>query len=224
MKSQDSKTIVDQIVNSITGDIIDGKYKAGDRLPNEYELVESLQAGRNSVREAMKILSAMGIVEVRRGDGTYVRSQMSPTMFDTVIYSMIYGDSTAESLVELREILDEAALRMACAKATQAEIDAMYANVDAMETALKSGDLDQVKKLDLEFHMQLLETSRNPFFIRMVRGVYTIFEKAIAEKLEQDQSDSLAAYYHRNMLHCIETRDYANISRVVQESLKNIAG
>ena len=62
------KTIVDQIINTLTESIIRGDYKSGSKLPSEFELMEELQVSRNSLREAMKILATMGIVEIKRGD------------------------------------------------------------------------------------------------------------------------------------------------------------
>lgn len=68
LKPIGQKTIVDQIINTIIDSIIKGNYKAGTKLPSEYELIEEMQVSRNSLREAMKILSTMGIVEIKRGD------------------------------------------------------------------------------------------------------------------------------------------------------------
>ena len=104
LKPIGQKTIVDQIIGTIIESIIKGNYKAGTKLPSEYELIEEMQVSRNSLREAMKILSTLGIVEIKRGDGTYVCSQVNPSVFDRVVYSMIYDTSTSGELRELREI------------------------------------------------------------------------------------------------------------------------
>lgn len=67
LKPIGQKTIVDQIINTIIDSIVRGDYKAGTKLPSEYELIEEMQVSRNSLREAMKILSTMGIVEIKEG-------------------------------------------------------------------------------------------------------------------------------------------------------------
>ncbi len=86
----ESETVVKLVIDRITSAIISGQYKIGEKLPSEYELIEELQVSRNSLREAMKILSAMGVVDIKRGDGTYICSQINPNMFDSVIYSLIF--------------------------------------------------------------------------------------------------------------------------------------
>ena len=125
--------IVDQIIARINDSIISGQYRAGEKLPNEYELMEELQVSRNSLREAFKILSAMGIIEIRRGDGTYVCSEVKPSAFDSVIYSVIYDMSTNEELVEMRRILDESILHMAIRNAVEEDIRILHENLDDME-------------------------------------------------------------------------------------------
>lgn len=214
------ETVVDQAIRAITDAIIRGEFQAGMKLPNEYELITELQISRNSLREAMKILSAMGIVEIRRGDGTYVCSQMNPSLFDHVVYSMIYDLGTSEELLELRQIIDEAIMRLAAEKITQQELQGLYENIQEMEQAIRDGNLEKSHELDMEFHGKMIDSCKNVFFVRIMRGIYAIFEKSISASLQKDREDSLAPYYHRNMLHCIEQKDYVNVGRVVSDSLR----
>ena len=72
------ESTVDTIVNQMVEQIIDGTFCPGQRIPTELELAESFGVGRNSVREAVKILCAYGILEIRRADGTYICSDFSP--------------------------------------------------------------------------------------------------------------------------------------------------
>ena len=124
------ENVVDQIINAITDSIVAGKYKAGMKLPNEYELIQEFHVSRNSLREAMKILSAMGIVEIRRGDGTYVCSEVKPSLFDNAVFGIVYGMSTDAELLELRQIIDEEIVRLAMEKITPQEIRALYENIE----------------------------------------------------------------------------------------------
>ena len=218
-ESLNKGTIVEQIIQSITDSIIRGEYKAGMKLPNEYELINEFQISRNSLREAMKILSAMGIVEIKRGDGTYVSSQMNPSMFDTVVYSMIYDLSTNSELLELRQILDEMTVRLAVDKITKEELIELYHNVEEMEQAVQKGDINRAQECDYDFHMKLIEACRNTFFIRILKGIYSIFEKSITSNVEKEKEKSHAPYYHKNILSCIENKEYDKISKVVSDSL-----
>lgn len=219
LKSIGQKTIVDQIINELTESIIKGDYKPGSKLPSEFELMEELQVSRNSLREAMKILSAMGIVEIKRGDGTYICSQVNPGIFDRVVYSMIYGSSSSEELLELRQILDEATVQLAMSKMTLDEAKKLQDSIDRMEAACSAGQVEEMQKWDMQFHMTLIESCKNEFFIRIMKGVYDIFEYSISENVRLETNDSKAPEYHQRMLNCILEKDYDRIREVVKDSL-----
>ncbi len=213
------ENVVDQIIKAITDSIVAGKYKAGMKLPNEYELIQEFHVSRNSLREAMKILSAMGIVEIRRGDGTYVCSEVKPSLFDNAVFGIVYGMSTDAELLELRQIIDEEIVRLAMEKITPQEIRALYENIEQMEETLKDGQYEQAEKLDFSFHQMLINACQNRFFIRIMQGVYSIFEKSIINTMEYEKEMTRCAYHHRKIMECIEKKDQGSIARVIADSL-----
>ena len=213
------KTIVDQIINTLTESIIRGDYKSGPKLPSEFALMEELQVSRNSLREAMKILATMGIVEIKRGDGTYICSQVNPTLFDRLVYSMIYDVSSSDELLELRQILDESTVQLAMSKITPEEVEKLQHSIDKMKDACKNQDVEQMQTCDLEFHMLLIDSCKNIFFIRILKSVYSIFEKSIVENVRKETVDSKAPLYHQRILDCIVNKDYNTVHEVVAESL-----
>lgn len=219
LKPIGKETIVNQIINEIIDSIVNGIYKAGMKLPNEFELIEQMQVSRNSLREAMKVLAAMGIVEIKRGDGTYVCSQINPTMFDKVVYSMIYDASSSDELLELRQVLDEATVQLVIEKITPEEIESLQKNIEEMREAIHNEDVELMKKNDLEFHLMMIEDCKNIFFIRIMKGVYSIFEKSIWENVTTEKVDSRAADYHQRMLDCIKNKNYEEVHQVVIDSL-----
>lgn len=213
------QSVVDLIMDRLLSDITSGVYKPGTKLPNEYELIEEMQVSRNSLREAIKILTAMGIVEIRRGDGTYVCSQVTPSVFDNVVYSMISGESTSEEMLELRQILDDAIVRLAIDKITHEEMFRLEQNIQQMQKALREENTDLAQELDLQFHMILIESCKNVFFIRIVKGVYGIFERSIGQNVFLEKLDSKAPVYHQRILECIRNKDFRKVHQVVADSL-----
>ncbi len=210
-------TVVNQIIDTIKNMIIKGDYKAGSKLPNEYELIEMLNVSRTALREAMKVLTAIGIIEIKRGDGTYVCSQMNPSIFDDLVYGMIFDLSSSEELLEFRQILDEAALRAAVDKATEEEIEKLEENIRLQSKAVKEGDFDTAREYDLEFHGILIETSKNMFFIRILKGIYTLFEQSIGETVYTQED--VGPVGHMQMVDCIKNKDYSKIKEVIEDSL-----
>jgi DNA-binding FadR family transcriptional regulator len=81
--------VVQRIVDSITGAIVEGRLRPGAQIPTEMELSESMGVGRNSVREAIKILEAMGVLDIRRAEGTFVVQGFQNRMLDPLVYGLI---------------------------------------------------------------------------------------------------------------------------------------
>jgi GntR family transcriptional repressor for pyruvate dehydrogenase complex len=212
-------SVVHQVIQQLTDSVLNGRFKVGEKLPSEYELMAELNVSRNSIREAMGVLAAMGFIDIRRGDGTYLCSQSKPSIFDSVLYGMILESSSAEEIIDLRQILDEDVLTLAVEKCTRADIDKLQGYVDQMKESFAKDDLQTVGQLDYAFHMFMLECSRNAFFIRIVKGVYRIFESSIKKNIRIGQWASHADMYHQKMVDCISAHSKLVISDVVSSSL-----
>ncbi len=215
------KTIVDQIVEAMIHSVATGRFPIGTKLPSEYELMEELGVSRNSLREAVKTLVSMGILEIKRGDGTYVCSQMNPSALDTLVYGMIFDLSTSRELVELRETFDQVIVRMAIAKATEPDIERLQLNINEFRQCIRLRDYKGAARLDYEFHTKLIEIMDNVFLRRIIRGVYQLFVHSIEKNIETEENFALADQYHQAMLDCIKSRDEGAVVKVVSDSLSS---
>ncbi len=115
-------TVADAIVEKLLGYIATGKLAWGEQLPAQRELAKMLDVGVSSAREALQVLQAMGFVEVRRGDGTYISQRPSVPLTKSILLTM-YQDSDVRDLMELREVLDTGS--PCCAKRRRIHIAAM---------------------------------------------------------------------------------------------------
>ena len=97
--------ISSEIAEIITNLILTGELNPGDKLPTELEFTQQLGVGRNSLREAIKMLTFIGILEIRRGEGTFVRKELSSPIINPLLMSLIFEEKTAEELVELRLVV-----------------------------------------------------------------------------------------------------------------------
>jgi GntR family transcriptional repressor for pyruvate dehydrogenase complex len=214
-----NQTVVEQVMEKLVEGIASGKYKVGDKLPNEFELLEEFGVCRNSLRETIKVLCAMGILEIRRGDGTYVCSQMSPSIFDKIVYGLILNLSTGDELVELREMIDEQTVRGVIDKIDDIGLLKIKGNLEAMIEATENGDMKAVQNLDYSFHMLLIDLCKNSFYSRMAKGVYSIYVKYMIRNLFETLNAQKAIEYHTNIYNCIKNKDVDNVKNVVRESL-----
>jgi DNA-binding FadR family transcriptional regulator len=208
--------VVDLIIGQIVDAIKTGRYKIGQRLPSEYELINELKISRNSLREAMRVLSTMGIVEIRRGDGTYITDQLSPGLFDNIIYSLIFEISTDQELIELRHSLDEMVLRLAIDKADEEDVNKLELLTASMKSNLDNGKIQEAAKDDYDFHIVLAESTKNRFMARIIKGVYQLYAGSIQDNLRVEEH---AEQNHINILECLKRRDKVNVAEVIKGSL-----
>ena len=104
MERISNESVVNEIIKRITDSLKNEDLKPGDKIPTEIELMETLGVGRNSVREAIKMLSAMGVLEVRRGSGTYVVTKVSSAILNPLVFNLIIEPKTNNDLYELLRI------------------------------------------------------------------------------------------------------------------------
>src|SRR3954468_10792301 len=115
--------LAEEAVLKIKGMIISGRVRSGEKLPNERELSSELGISRNSLREAVRALSVMKILDVRQGDGTYVTSLSPELLLEGIgLVVDLLGDAWIVEAFEVRRLLEPAATAVAAARATEEHI------------------------------------------------------------------------------------------------------
>ncbi len=220
MKPISSSSVVDQILAQIQQAIATGRFKMGDKLPSEYELMAELNVGRNSIREAIRVLTTMGVTEVRRGDGTYFCTSMKPSSMDFIIYSMLLDSSSANEIIELRYTLDKDVLNLAIEHATPEDIEILEDYIQKMRNYFKEGELTLAAKYDYDFHLHLAKSTKNRLLERIIIGIYRIFESSIERNIRTEEDFATADTHHQEMIECLKTKNYDKVNEVVKKSLE----
>ena len=156
------ESAVDLVVNSIKQLLMERTLKPGDKLPSELEISEDLSVSRGSVREAMKILSAFGLVDIRVGNGTYVCETPGNTIMDSLLFSFFVSNPDIENLYEFRHIFENDILSMILEHYDEngKERKALRDNLDELEGMIAKGSSDKkLSENDLEFHRLLGQAS-----------------------------------------------------------------
>ena len=154
-----TKTLAEQVADGIMNLIQETPYKAGDKLPTEKELCESTGAGRNTVREALKILASRNVLEIRQGAGTFV-SEKQGIPDDPLGFSMVNDHvKLTKDLLQVRIMLEPqiAALAAQCAK--EHEIKELEEILEEMEAVMKKRE--DYSELDTKFHTKIAQCTHN---------------------------------------------------------------
>ena len=203
--------MVEQIIKRLTDALSSRELQPGQKIPTEMELCESLQVGRNSVREAIKILVAMGVLEIHRSEGTFVCKGFSSRMLDPLVYGLILEGGGSGKLIELRRIFDKGILQTAMEKVTGENIAAIHRRLESFKEVVESTvDENAIMEADISFHSALENILDNPLVnkISMVinRLTYPTRILAIREFIQKGEKQELIKL-HQNLVHIIDKRD-----------------
>ncbi|GAA4168521.1 FadR/GntR family transcriptional regulator [Gryllotalpicola koreensis] len=158
--------VTDEAILKIKKMIIDGRLRPGDRLPPEKELSESLGLSRSSLREAVKALEIIRVLDVRRGDGTFVTSLDPGLLLEAMSFVVdLHEDASVLELFAVRRILEPAAAAMATGRATDADIERLGAMVDSVDGGTS---IDSLVDHDVSFHHGIAELAGNHYLTSLL--------------------------------------------------------
>ncbi|MFC9425081.1 MULTISPECIES: FadR/GntR family transcriptional regulator [unclassified Streptomyces] len=198
--------VTDEAIERIKGMIVSGALRPGDRLPKESELAAELGLSRNSLREAVRALSLIRILDVRQGDGTYVTSLAPQLLLEALSFVVdFHRDDTVLEFLAVRRILEPAATALASSRITEEELDALDAQLDALGP---EPSVEELVAADLEFHHGIVRQSGNAVLCSLLDGLSGPTTRArIWRGLTQEDAVSRTLHEHRAILAALRARD-----------------
>jgi DNA-binding FadR family transcriptional regulator len=196
--------LTDEAINKIKRMITSGELGPGDRLPREADLADRLGLSRNSLREAVRALSMINVLDVRQGDGTYVTSLDPSLLLDALSFLVDFHlDDTVLQFFEVRRILEPAATALAASRMSDADIASLRLLLDKLSAA---PSVEALVANDLEFHRRIAAGAGNAVLCSLIDGLSgpttrariwrgLTQEGAVAKTREQHQAihDAIAA-------------------------------
>ena len=171
----DNTSVVQQVIDRLTYAMIYKELRPGDKLPTEMELAASFGVGRNSIREAIKILVSFGVLDIRRPEGTFVASGFSDKMINPLLYGIILDQSDSiDSLKELREWVDFGILELAIDKAKSEDVFRLEEQLKKLLTEIDGGDAEKIFIADDEFHEAISTAAHNSLLGQIAKLVRTL--------------------------------------------------
>lgn len=212
--------VINEVVDVIRALIIDGKLQPGDRLPQESALAETLGISRNSLREAVRVLEQMRVLTVRHGSGTYVTSLEPAQLLEGISFAVeMMRDHTLREVIEVRELLEPAATRLAVRRMTPAKLEAIRA---AYERNCAQTTVEDLVRTDIEFHSEIVHAADNSTLSTILDGLstHTVRQRIWGGVISENAVDRTVDL-HRMIMEAIEAghehaAEAAAITHVVQ--------
>lgn len=207
--------------------ILDNELQGGDPLPPETQLAQDLGVGRSSVREAVKALQSLGIVEVRHGDGLYVREYNMDPILETLSFGLRSGPTRLDELLQIRLWVEKAALEEAVCQIDEAEIEdldrLMQQWGETARQAQKPYGGHFAADLDEEFHRKLYSVLNNHTLNKLFEVFWIAFDDLDLPLLEV--FDPMDTYEdHRQILEAVKMRDPSRAGELLDEHFDDVRG
>ena len=211
-----------EILAQIRDHLASRRLQAGDKLPPERDLAVQFGVSRNSLRQALRSLVDSGLLQIKKGaaGGAFIRDgggEAVATGFSD-LYSL--GTIRPEHLTEARILVGVEVVRLACARATDAEIDELEANVAAAESAAKARRFAERTELNLEFYRLLARMTRNPILVTVTDAVTSITRKFV-EEVGRTSNQSVMPF-RRKFLETLRARDCEAAAELIRAHLLNL--
>ena len=195
------------------------RYAPGSKLPNENELSRNLQVSRTTLREAISFLVAQGVLEIRRGKGTFVAEELPAAGLDLTSLAGLRS-RVAKDLFEMRLIFEPATVALACQRGTDEELRQIQKKAERVERiAAEGGDWPLA---DQEFHWAIIKASHNEY----MRRLYPIINSAVNEILQLSQNrqhmQDIALNDNRLILEFLLKRDVAGARHAMSIHMKHL--
>lgn len=212
-----AENLSERIVILIKKAMMEGELKPGDNLPSEQELAVSLGVGKSSVREAIKMLQVLGIVEIKQGRKTKIRKKIGGDMLTPLLFEFILQQSPNKELYEFRIMFEVSASELAMQKATTEDKQNLKKEYEGFVEKHKLG-VATVED-DIKFHEMIVEITRNEFVIKIGKTVFELFKGPLLNS--QKYSSEIACEDHRKIVEvfCEDVPNYSKLREAIYDSL-----
>lgn len=211
-----------EIVRQVKQLIAEGKLRSGDRLPPERELAEKFRVSRTSVREALRALESRGLIEIRAGEGAFVRDVTVETLIEPLALVILPHREAVGELFEARRLLEPAIAALAASRATPEDLAEMDRILEEQAREVTQGRTGVTQ--DAAFHAALASSAHNRAISRIVNALIDLLTQSREESLQTPGRPARSYSDHLGILEAIRHRDGVAAQRAVLDHLHAVEG
>jgi len=219
LKNLNRKNISDQVFEQMLGRITYSTWKPGEKLPSENELAEIMGVSRISIREAIKRLAAMDLVETYRGKGTFVKEFTTSNYLKSLTPMLLLSKQDVKYVLQYRRILDLGIIDLYMDKVKKRDINRLEKDLDKM--VHHKDNLSLYQKYDLDFHVALYEMTGNPIIVKITNMIRDILSSAMGFTITEEGAEE-GIEYHGRILKSIKEKDTDTLRITVSELFDKI--
>lgn len=212
MEEIEIQGVSDAISERILKLISTGALKPGDALPPQRQLASQLGVSLSSLREALHALAAIGVIEVKRGRGTFVCDHPTDSLVKQLDWALLLQEEETRELFEARRVIDVSVAGYAAERATEEQIAQMIALFEEMMKSWETRDLHRLEEQDVRFHLAVAEAAGNSLLLHLAQSLYAVVDRFI--RVVPHTKPGMEN--HRRVLEAIVERDPAKAQEAVR--------
>ncbi len=211
--------VSDEVLNQLKQNILTGTFKPNEKLPPEGQLCELFQVSRISIRTALHKLEAIGLIETRNGEGTFVRGFDPGSLMLPLLRHIQITRQDILDLLAYREAVEMLGCRLAAENGSQTEAETLENIYHQMEKAACAGDTDAFTQFDIAFHHQIANMSANSFIIRTLQIIDDFFQ-AHLQRMNQSISLIYSLDSHRALTDAVKHHRPEEAAGILSDSIQ----
>lgn len=220
------KNICDSIVDAITDDIQNKKLCPGDKLPTEAEMAEEYGVSRISIREALRSLSARGLIVTKHGEGSFVSEYNSDMLANTLRSISLLNDAPFIEMLQLRKIMETEAASLCAINATKEELNKIdFYRLERERYCSAEPTPDNISKryeMDTNFHLSISRGSHNEIFIKFIETIHASIDLHQKESSRNTEQINLTTYFHREIMSALLEHNKEKAGRMMYDHFSTI--
>ena len=208
--------ISDQVFEQLKNQLLNGNWKPGDKLPSENELSEKFQVSRVTIRQALQKLTALGLLETRFGEGSFVKEAQIGNYMNVLVPHAYLGKKTTLEVLEFRQVVETESAGLAAERATADDIRTLRDILSRMQ--MLQNDSLAFAKADLDFHIAISSITRNSLIIATNSILNDILSVSMQDIVDQ-LGFEIGLYYHEKLIDAISAHDSALATDIMREHI-----
>ncbi|NBG87742.1 FadR/GntR family transcriptional regulator [Isachenkonia alkalipeptolytica] len=221
-----SKKIYESVIEEVQQMIIEGTLSKGDKLPTERDLAEQLNVSRTSVREAMRALEVLGIVQVKQGGGNFIKEQFDDALVEPLSMMFILNQSHPREIVELRRIIEVESVYRAAERISDEDIKELRVIIDQLNIHTKSRNEIKSAEYDKEFHYSICRIADNYLFSNILNMVSNLMDVLIKDArgtiLLKEHNRDVLIEQHEKIFRALAARNPQGAADAMKEHIELI--
>ena len=212
-----SEKLSDQVTNKIKQDIIRNKYKAGEKIPAEPELMKLYGVGRSTVREAIKTLAMTGLLNVQQGSGTFINTGVQHETIDQRLRRADFDEINA-----VRKLLEDEMVKLASKNHTEKDLEEMHLCLENRRLAIRAEQRQACVDADIAFHMAIARASSNKALAELYQSFTSIIRDFFSKREVRGISNfAMSHHLHEQLFEAIKNKKEKQAQQVLNKIIEN---